>query len=66
MLRVSSRLMTDEHFDRLRKHYNDEEIVELMDPLMHTAFLNRWNDTMGTPIEEIAIDFGEQHLQGSK
>ena len=58
--------VTDEHFDRLRKHYNDDEIIELMGPLMHTAFLNRWNDTMGTPIEEIAVDFGEQHLQGSK
>lgn len=57
--------VTDEHFQRLKQFYTDDEIVELMTPLMHTAFLNRWNDTMGTPIEEIAGNFGEQHLQNA-
>ncbi len=58
--------VTDEDFQRLRQFYSEDEIVELMTPLMHTAFLNRWNDTMGTPIEEFAVSFGEKHLQNAK
>jgi len=50
----------------LKQYYNDDEIVELMTPLMHTAFLNRWNETMAAPIEEIAFSFGKEHLQNAK
>ena len=58
--------VSDEHFQRLKQYYTEDEIVELMGPLMHTAFLNRWNDTMGSPIEEFAFSFGETHLQNAR
>ncbi len=55
--------VTDEHFQELRKYYSEVEITELMGPILHTAFLNRWNDTMGTALEEGPTNFGEQHLK---
>ncbi len=58
--------VTDEDFQRLRQHYSEDEIIELMGPLMHTAFLNRWNDTMGTAIEDIASSFGDIHLKNAE
>ena len=47
--------VSDEHFQQLKEHYTEDEIVELMGPLMHTAFLNRWNDTMGTQLKKLRL-----------
>jgi len=43
---------TDEDFIRLRKYYNDEEIVELVFTISLYAFLNRFNSTMQTELED--------------
>jgi uncharacterized peroxidase-related enzyme len=43
--------VTDEQFAELQQHWNDGEIVELLGVVALFAFLNRWNDTMGTPLE---------------
>ena len=43
--------VTDEHFTELRRHFSEEEIVELMAQSCQAAWSNRWNDTMGTPLE---------------
>ena len=43
--------VTDEHFVELRRHFTEEEIVELMAQSCQAAWSNRWNDTMGTPLE---------------
>ena len=45
--------VTDEHFVELRRHFTEEEIVELMAQSCQAAWSNRWNDTMGTPLEPI-------------
>jgi uncharacterized peroxidase-related enzyme len=45
-------LATQEHFDALREHYTDGEIVEIMAVISLFGFLNRWNDTMATDLED--------------
>lgn len=45
--------MTDAQFAQLQQHWSDGEIVELLDVVAMFAFLNRWNDTMATPLEMV-------------
>jgi alkylhydroperoxidase family enzyme len=54
--------VTDELFARLRRHWNETQIVELLGVIALFGFLNRWNDTMATPLEEEAIGVGERFL----
>jgi len=56
--------VTDEMFIELRKHWSDEQIVEIIAAIAMFGFLNRWNDTLATPLEDIPLDFGEKHLAG--
>jgi uncharacterized peroxidase-related enzyme len=53
---------TDEMFAELRKHWTEEQIVEIVAVIALFGFLNRWNDTMATPLEDEPIAVGEQHL----
>jgi uncharacterized peroxidase-related enzyme len=38
--------------DRLREHWDDGEIVEILGVVALFGYLNRWNDSMATTIEE--------------
>ncbi len=57
--------VTEAHFAELRKHFSEKQIVDLGATIALFGFLNRWNDTMGTPLEEGAITFAEKHLAKS-
>lgn len=54
--------VTDELFARLRAHWTDDDIVELTSVIGLFGFLNRFNDSMATPLEPTAIEEAEQHL----
>ena len=54
--------VTDQSFDDLRKHWNEEQIVEIVATIAMFGFLNRWNDTMGTPLEDKPMATGEKYL----
>lgn len=54
--------VTEEIQVNLRKHWNDGEIVEMLGVISLFGFLNRWNDSMGTTLEENAIKSGKTHL----
>lgn len=54
--------VTDELFARLRRHWTDAQIVELLGVVALFGFLNRWNDTMATPLEPVAAALGERFL----
>ena len=54
--------VTDEHFERLRRNFSDEEIVEIVAVIAMFGWLNRWNDTMATTLEEHPLHFAEQTL----
>jgi uncharacterized peroxidase-related enzyme len=54
--------VTDEMFAALRKHWSENQIVEIVAVIATFGFLNRWNDTMGTPLEEEPMAVGEKFL----
>jgi uncharacterized peroxidase-related enzyme len=54
--------VTDEMFAELRKHWTEEQIVEIVGVIAVFGFLNRWNDTMGTPLEDEPLVIGEKYL----
>ena len=54
--------MTDDHFVALREHFSDEQMVEIVSVISLFGFLNRWNDTMATELEEGALAFGAETL----
>jgi uncharacterized peroxidase-related enzyme len=54
--------VTDEMFAKLREHWNDGQIVEIVAMIALFGFLNRWNDTFATPIEGGALAVGEKYL----
>jgi uncharacterized peroxidase-related enzyme len=39
-------------FEELRKHFDDGQIVEIVATIALFGYLNRWNDTMATDLEE--------------
>jgi uncharacterized peroxidase-related enzyme len=47
---------------RLREHWDDGEIVEILGVIALFGYLNRWNDSMGTTLEEPARETGRQYL----
>jgi uncharacterized peroxidase-related enzyme len=53
----------DKIAENLRLHWNDGEIVEILGVISLFGFLNRWNDSMGTELEQEAIASGEKHLK---
>lgn len=46
----------------LYQYWNEGEIVEMLGVISLFGYLNRWNDSMGTTLEEEAIESGNQLL----
>ena len=53
---------TDAMFAELRKHWSEEQIVEIVGVIAMFGFLNRWNDPLATPLEDEPIAIGEKYL----
>ena len=43
--------VTDALFAQLQQHWSDTEITEILGVVAMFGFLNRWNDSMATPLE---------------
>lgn len=54
--------VTDDHYVALRLHFSDDEITEMVGVISLFGFLNRWNDTLGTALEDSPLAFAEAHL----
>ena len=54
--------VTDELFAQMTQHWSEGAIVEITAVVAMFGFLNRYNDTMATPLEAEPIEVGEQHL----
>lgn len=54
--------VTDAHFDELRGFWDDGEIVEILAVVSLFGFLNRWNDSMATDLEEVPAASGASTL----
>jgi hypothetical protein len=46
----------------LRAHWDEGEIVEILGVVALFGFLNRWNDSMGTTLEDGAAEIGTRQL----
>lgn len=51
--------VTDADFDRLKNHFNDQQILELTAVIALFGFLNRWNASLGTTLETLPLEFAE-------
>ena len=49
--------------EQLYKYWNEGEIVEMLGVISLFGYLNRWNDSMGTTIENGAVESGELYLR---
>ena len=49
--------------EKARKYWDEGEIVEMMGVIALFGYLNRWNDSMGTEMEDGAIESGEKFLE---
>lgn len=54
--------VADTEFAALRHHFNDDQILEIVAVLSLMGFLNRWNDTLATPLEAEPRNFAKCHL----
>lgn len=52
--------VTDALFARLRAHWSEGEIVEILGVVAMFGFLNRWNDSMATPLEARPVEVATQ------
>jgi uncharacterized peroxidase-related enzyme len=55
--------VTPEIGQRLRAHWEPGDIVEIMGVVALFGFLNRWNDSMGSALEDLPISAAEQWLE---
>lgn len=54
--------VTDDMFVALRQYWSEDEIVEIVGVIAMFGFLNRWNDTLATPLEDEPIAVGNKYL----
>jgi uncharacterized peroxidase-related enzyme len=54
--------VTDEIASELRRHWDEGDIVEIMGVIALFGYLNRWNDSMGTALEDLPFDTANRHL----
>ena len=54
--------VSDELFARMKQHWSEGEIVEITALIAYFGFMNRFNDTMATPLEEEPIHVAEKHI----
>ncbi|MGI9261741.1 MAG: carboxymuconolactone decarboxylase family protein [Woeseiaceae bacterium] len=53
---------TDEDFSEAYKYFSEEEVVEIVASIALFGFLNRWNDTMATELEELPAEVAQQTI----
>jgi len=48
--------------DRMKAHWSEQQIVQILGAVCLYGFLNRWNDSMATDLEETPREMGERVL----
>ena len=48
--------------ERMKAHWNDKQIVQILGAVCLYGFLNRWNDSMATDLEESPAAMGDRVL----
>jgi uncharacterized peroxidase-related enzyme len=52
-----------QHFKELKKYFSDDQIIDIVSVISMFGFLNRWNDTLGTKLEDVPKGFVEEKLK---
>ena len=55
-------MVDDAEMEDLKRHFDEDQIVELLAVVSWYGFLNRWNDTLATELEEPAFDHAERKI----
>jgi AhpD family alkylhydroperoxidase len=55
-------IVDDKIKEKLYKYWDEGEIVEMLGVISLFGYLNRWNDSMGTSIENGAVESADQYL----
>ena len=55
--------VTGKLVSQLKRYWNDNDIIEIMSVIALFGFLNRWNDSMGSALEDLPIEKGEKYLE---
>lgn len=56
---------TQDHFDAVGAYFTTQEAAEIVAVIALFGFLNRWNDTLATELEDSPLKFAEAHLAAS-
>src|SRR5712691_2414395 len=56
--------VSPDHFEELRRHWDEGQIVEILAVIGLFGFLNRWNDSMATDLEETPMEIASRTLAG--
>jgi uncharacterized peroxidase-related enzyme len=56
---------SDEDFAEAYKYFDESEVVEIVAAIALFGFLNRWNDTMATELEELPASVAAETIGGS-
>ena len=51
------------HFKNLEKYFSKKEIIDIVSVIALFGYLNRWNDTLGTVLEDVPENFVENKLK---
>jgi len=54
--------VTDADFEALKAHFDELQIVDIVAIISAFGFLNRWNDTFATALEDEPISHAQSHL----
>ena len=55
-------MVTDEDTEAVKKYFGEDGVVEIIAVVSFYGFLNRWNDSLATELEEIAFDKASKTL----
>ena len=55
-------MASDQDFETLKEYYSEEQIVEIVGVISLFGFLNRWNDTLATDLEDHPIEIAEKTI----
>ena len=57
--------VSDDDFVALKKHFDEDQIVEIVAVICLFGWLNRFNDTMATELEQSPLAFAEKNIAPS-
>ena len=58
-------MVSDEDAEAVKKHYGEDGVVEILGVVSWYGFLNRWNDSLATELEDVAYQKASQSLKGT-